>query len=148
MKVKLDNLRDEEIILTEDIPSSNWEMDSFDVQFIDDIHLECTFKRLGKEILVTCNASTPMELTCSRCLDKVRKTTEHEITLSYNVANLGEELEVDKDVREEVLLNYPMRVLCKPDCKGMCSGCGANLNTEECKCKVKPEPTEEEEEEL
>ncbi|MDD5195443.1 MAG: DUF177 domain-containing protein, partial [Candidatus Omnitrophica bacterium] len=48
-----------------------------------------------------------------------------------------EYLTVDNDIREEVLLNFPMKVLCKPDCKGLCPGCGANLNNEVCKCKQK-----------
>jgi uncharacterized protein len=35
-------------------------------------------------------------------------------------------------VREYMLLEIPIRPLCKPDCKGLCIICGADLNTEPC----------------
>jgi len=28
-----------------------------------------------------------------------------------------------------------MRILCREDCKGLCPGCGANLNIEPCRCE-------------
>lgn len=37
-------------------------------------------------------------------------------------------------VQEHVLLNLPTRKRCKIDCKGLCVGCGADLNTETCTC--------------
>ncbi len=34
----------------------------------------------------------------------------------------------------ELLAQWPMRVLCKEDCKGLCSRCGADLNVSPCDC--------------
>ena len=34
-----------------------------------------------------------------------------------------------------LLLELPSRILCKEDCKGLCSQCGANLNDHECSCQ-------------
>ena len=34
----------------------------------------------------------------------------------------------------EILMNWPMQVLCKEDCKGLCPSCGANLNLTTCDC--------------
>ena len=36
--------------------------------------------------------------------------------------------------KSEILLHWPMKILCKDDCKGLCSKCGADLNYEECGC--------------
>ncbi|MDD6168654.1 MAG: DUF177 domain-containing protein, partial [Lachnospiraceae bacterium] len=33
------------------------------------------------------------------------------------------------------LVNWPAKVLCKPDCKGICPKCGTNLNLETCDCE-------------
>lgn len=44
-------------------------------------------------------------------------------------------LELDELVREDVFLAMPSRFLCKPDCRGLCSICGADLNLGECGCK-------------
>ena len=46
----------------------------------------------------------------------------------------GYNLDVDKLAYGEALLNWPSRVLCSEDCKGLCPVCGQNLNRSECGC--------------
>ena len=41
---------------------------------------------------------------------------------------------------DRVLVNWPMKVLCKEDCKGVCQFCGANLNEGQCSCKKPVDP--------
>ena len=40
----------------------------------------------------------------------------------------GIDLDVDRLVYLEVLMNWPLKVLCRENCKGICSQCGKNLN--------------------
>ncbi len=40
----------------------------------------------------------------------------------------GMDLDVDQLVYLEVLMSWPLKVLCREDCKGICSQCGKNLN--------------------
>ena len=42
--------------------------------------------------------------------------------------------------REAFILNMPTKTLCREDCKGLCSGCGANLNVEKCRCRKEVDP--------
>lgn len=44
----------------------------------------------------------------------------------------GETIRLDPLIREEILLNLPMDVLCQAECKGLCSVCGQDLNEREC----------------
>ena len=37
-------------------------------------------------------------------------------------------------VRDTVLAALPIRNLCRPDCKGLCPKCGADLNQGDCGC--------------
>lgn len=46
----------------------------------------------------------------------------------------GYQLDVDALVQNEILVNWPVKILCKEDCKGICPKCGQNLNTGECGC--------------
>lgn len=39
-------------------------------------------------------------------------------------------------VREQILLQLPMKPLCRPDCQGLCSRCGTDLNSGRCQCKA------------
>ena len=50
------------------------------------------------------------------------------------------EFDLDALVKEDVLLAIPSKVLCKPDCKGLCSQCGKNLNDGPCDCKEPVDP--------
>ena len=42
--------------------------------------------------------------------------------------------DIGKPVLDALLLEMPMRFLCKPDCKGLCPVCGRNRNIESCTC--------------
>lgn len=47
-------------------------------------------------------------------------------------------VDVQERVREEILLSIPLRILCGPDCRGLCPVCGANLNETTCDCERDP----------
>lgn len=41
-------------------------------------------------------------------------------------------------LREYLLLEMPIKPLCKPDCKGLCTVCGENLNLTTCEHQLAP----------
>jgi uncharacterized protein len=43
-------------------------------------------------------------------------------------------LNLRQPLREQILLAMPIHLLCRPDCKGLCSQCGQNLNDGPCGC--------------
>lgn len=137
MRIEVEKIKDKEIVLEEDIPAATWDLDSFDVKFVDNIHFDCAFVRVSNEIIVNVQAITHRNIICSRCLTQVTQSIKQKFELDYNVNSLGDYLEVDKDIREEMLLDFPMKVLCKEDCKGLCPECKADLNFEKCKCQMK-----------
>jgi len=48
--------------------------------------------------------------------------------------------DLDDIVRTVFVLNMDSKLLCKPDCKGLCHRCGKNLNQETCTCQKEPDP--------
>ncbi|SDB10614.1 uncharacterized protein SAMN02910298_00514 [Pseudobutyrivibrio sp. YE44] len=46
----------------------------------------------------------------------------------------GEDIDVDELILNEILVNFPAKILCQDDCKGICPVCGKNRNTESCDC--------------
>ena len=103
----------------------------------------------GKKGKITLEGRTVLAIPCDRCLREVAYElllqTEREIDFSLSekerAAELDEtdfitgyDLDVDAFVCEEILLGFPMKVLCQEDCKGICKVCGANLNEGECGC--------------
>lgn len=46
----------------------------------------------------------------------------------YPIGDLGTLLDLKPAIREQWLLEVPALPLCRPDCKGLCINCGADLN--------------------
>jgi uncharacterized metal-binding protein YceD (DUF177 family) len=47
------------------------------------------------------------------------------------------EIDLLPHLREELLLTVPPYAECKDECRGLCPGCGVNLNEEDCGCGEK-----------
>ena len=52
----------------------------------------------------------------------------------------NDEVDVEELARDAFILDMDTKFLCSEDCKGLCSGCGANLNREACRCKKAVDP--------
>ena len=140
MKVAVDKINDSRLLVQEDIVATAWEVDNVDMHFIDPIHLECAFSKVGKEIIVDTEMATQVIVTCSRCLEEVKQSVRRRFQSTYDADELGEYLEIDDDIREEFLLTFPMKVLCVQECKGLCPVCGINLNRATCTCQQEEKP--------
>ena len=141
MKVDVDSITDKGIVQEEDVNASSWDLDTDDVRFVNDIHLLCEFRRISDEILVKARVVSERQSRCSRCLEIKGDRRTQDFIFSYDRKTLGKFLEVDERIREEILLDWPMKPLCKDDCKGMCPVCGKNLNAAPCACTIqKPNP--------
>jgi len=46
----------------------------------------------------------------------------------------GEEVDLKRYIREQIVLSLPPRFICSEDCKGLCPQCGVNLNQKTCPC--------------
>ena len=52
----------------------------------------------------------------------------------------GDSADLEDIVRTVFVLNFGSKLLCKPDCKGLCCQCGKNLNNGPCDCRKEPDP--------
>ena len=82
---------------------------------------------------------------CTRCLKpanvEVVSTFNEQVEQNneYGYSLVNDKINLVEIVDEAILLNMPVSLLCQEDCKGICSGCGVNLNDDDCKCKNKQE---------
>jgi len=49
------------------------------------------------------------------------------------------EIDTGNAVREELILSVPDYVLCTDECRGICAGCGTDLNAGSCNCEPAPD---------
>jgi uncharacterized protein len=107
-----------------------------------------------KDVRVSGDLKTRLQLDCARCLDPVFRDVAHTFDLLYRPQGAdagheelsvtaaeaevsyyqGEGLLLEDVLREQVLLAAPLKAICREDCKGLCPHCGKNLNVEQCSC--------------
>ena len=100
-------------------------------------------------VLITGTVDIEVMIPCARCLEEVPTRIHFDIDKEFRLENsaindeemedidylIGFDLDVDKLIYGEILVNWPMKVLCKEDCKGICKVCGMNLNKGDCNCQ-------------
>ncbi len=120
--------------------------------FTQPIHVEGQVRNMAGALLLTASLHTVLSLVCDRCAKPFtrEKTVSYETLLDFELANgesddivlLDEDgtLELDGLMRDTFLLEMDTKNLCAEDCKGICPGCGVDLNVEPCRCKREPDP--------
>lgn len=95
--------------------------------------------------------STSVGTACCRCLQSVSVElaatvevlfTDDQTTddpSAYVIPTRATFLDLREAIREELILAAPEYVLCRDDCRGLCAGCGIDLNNGECKCVPEPD---------
>ncbi len=114
-----------------------------DAEYSRPVSVNGTLTLGGNEVWAEGEIEYFVSTKCSRCLDDVifHNIVEFDETFSEDDNADGAYLysrglvDLTEMVSEKLLLSFPVSVLCKEDCKGICSGCGVNLNHEDCKCK-------------
>ena len=112
----------------------------------DPLHAELRAESVVEGILVTGRVWAASILECSRCLGEFGSSLELEVCElfvpagrqlaegedAYPVAGL--ELQLEPMLRDAVVLNLPLKPVCADGCRGLCAGCGRNLNDAACAC--------------
>ncbi len=113
--------------------------------------------RTPKGVLVQGHVYLTMQATCRRCLAMFERELDLFVEEEY-IATIdlvtGLRLKLDDDAEPELLIDehhtldtrevlrqYAVAAtvepgLCRPDCRGLCPQCGADLNVETCSCHL------------
>ena len=120
--------------------------------FVQPVRVEGQVRNRAGALELKARLDTVLSLTCDRCAKPFQreKAVEYETLLAFELAN-GEsddivlldrdgELDLDGLMTEVFLLEMDTKNLCSEDCRGLCPGCGADLNREPCRCKKEIDP--------
>ena len=90
---------------------------------------------------------------CDRCASEFERDIEFpiDVVLVTELANEdnedewvfpleGDSADLEEIVRTVFVLNMDSKLLCEPDCKGLCCQCGKNLNHGPCNCQKELDP--------
>ena len=80
------------------------------------------------------NVEIPIDVVLVRELENEENEDEWVFPLE------GDSADLDDIVRTVFVLNMDSKLLCKPECKGLCCSCGKNLNDGPCGCQKELDP--------
>jgi uncharacterized protein len=118
------------------------------------VEVSCFLKKIRETVYLEGQLKTTVSLPCSRCLEMTSlpvscrfsyifspsggaQVEEQELsaedmdTLYYE----DETIDLDPIVYEQIVMNIPIKALCRDSCKGLCPVCGINLNEGSCQCR-------------
>lgn len=115
------------------------------------VHAWGSVRNRAELLTLEANVQSNLHLRCDRCgkpFERVKTVTVQRLLATElqdeeddDIILLdGSILDLDEVVRTEFILEMDTKNLCREDCKGLCPGCGADLNTEPCKCKPDIDP--------
>ena len=134
---------------------SRWREEDPGLEFADArINGTVRLEKHGRDVLVRGHLRGRLQLTCGRCVESYdapadadfdlllvpgpgpaggeEELSGPDLDLDYY---LGETLDLEAVIREQIILMVPLKPLCAEDCNGICPRCGAVLNREYCSCK-------------
>jgi len=168
MQIRLEELKQGTLSLEFEEPPETFAVltemiDSGECEFLSPITTVLRAQQIGAMIEIAGHIATRARLTCGRCLQGFETPLKSSFTLTYTPAESdpeqstagqqereltaedmgliyyqGEEINFKNEIQEQVVLAFPLRALCRPDCRGLCPKCGADLNTEDCDCDPLP----------
>lgn len=153
-------------LLKEPVGSTrDYDLDSGVLIENDEPHVErvaghATLLRTNDGLLVTARVDGSQRERCSRCLREIAVPVHLEIVEQFYLSvdpvtgakvpppedpdalriDARHTLDLEDTVRQYWTVSRAMQPLCRPDCRGLCPRCGADLNGGECAC-----PPEEDE---
>jgi uncharacterized protein len=131
--------------------------DPFELKLVRPVNVDLEINKRTDHIRVQGSIEGVVQVACHRCLkafsrqlketvdvfliseERVPREEETELEpeeMDYEFFD-GEVIEIDHLVAEQIFLSLPLKVLCSETCKGLCAGCGVNLNEEPCRCEGK-----------
>lgn len=132
----------------EDVSSEDDSLGPADEALKGPIELELHLDSVVEGILARGDIHFAVELPCARCLapqmaehsvsvaelfqDPRKRDPDDEDDPGYEIVDDHTAIDLSTLLRDAILMDLPVRVLCREDCQGLCPVCGADRNETDC----------------
>jgi len=110
--------------------------DCEDIQPLSPISFDLLVQKVSGRLVVRGTVEMDVQFRCSRCACFfAAHVCAPDFEAAPEIPVGAEYVDLTADIRETMLLAFPNYPLCRDDCKGLCSQCGADLNQGACGCR-------------
>jgi len=127
---------------------------NLNMKLLTPVNLDGKISKSGEDVFINGQINTIIEVSCHRCLkhfsqkvdtsfelfcqpvpvneqNDYYEITPEELGISYYQDNT---IDLSNTIRDTIILEIPIKLLCSDDCNGLCTECGNNLNKNQCCC--------------
>ncbi|MGI6229304.1 MAG: YceD family protein [Tractidigestivibacter sp.] len=133
------------------LDEEGYSLGEHDFKLPEGIDYDLVLTNAGEGILATGMLKTHVVGTCDRCLEDAEfdingevdeyflfeepaeeDLSDDEDEMDYSLVSPDHTIDLSGALQAALIMETPFVVLCRPDCKGLCPVCGANLNEVDC----------------
>jgi uncharacterized protein len=135
MKIDIAKLsQDRELEFLDEWDSKKSELDAPGLNYKTPLKIRVQARKESGLAIAEVSTSARALMTCARCFKEFEVSLDKSFRLVYSLDLAQKVIPLDDDIREELILNYPQKILCQQDCQGLCPRCGTDLNENNCDC--------------
>jgi len=86
------------------------------------------------DVIVKGCVEMDLKCTCGKCLKPYNLKIRNDDVCHFYEKPYKNEIDLTEDIREDILIGFPYKFECSPNCKGICFKCGQDLNEKKCSC--------------
>jgi len=134
IKISLRDITTNGLNIDQSIPKEGIGLTSEEVDIRSLLNVKARIEKVDNFIIADTHIKAEFGYLCARCLEELYSTEERSYKFDFEIDPGMEYIDLGEEIRQEIIMANPAKILCSKDCKGICPDCGANLNKEECKC--------------
>jgi uncharacterized protein len=135
MKICVNEITNQGLDVEKDLDSRALGLELLEVQYPSGVRVKAHLEREKDIVQAKVSIKAKQVISCSRCLEQFENVFEKDAAFIYKLHN-QHVLDLSEDIKDTIILESPIKQLCKTDCKGLCQVCGADLNKSACACKT------------
>jgi len=134
IKISVRDVHSNGLDIDQSIPKEDIGLSSQEIDVKSLLNVKAHLEKVDHVIIADVDVKAEFGYTCSRCLEELYSSKEFTYKFDFEIDPTIEYIDLGEEIRQEMILANPAKVLCSKDCKGICPQCGMNLNKEQCKC--------------
>ena len=122
------------LYLEQEIVPAEFDLETDLIKFRSPLKLKVRVNLVTNVLFVELNIKAVIFSNCSRCLEEFEWKFDKDVQLKLALENNDTFVDLSPAIREEIILDYPIKPLCRQNCQGLCVKCGKNKNEGGCNC--------------
>ncbi|MFA5373421.1 MAG: hypothetical protein WC354_04460, partial [Candidatus Omnitrophota bacterium] len=115
MKINVNHILPLGTVFEEDISAEALEAGTDITKFKSPVHVKARLEKITNAVIAELEITARVSQVCGRCLKEFDQLLDRKLRLSFALDRGIYELDLDPDIREDIILWYPLQPLCKPD---------------------------------